>query len=148
MRAGFVSENWRQKAKYPVLKNLPGSMYTDLLIKIKNAQQVGKKTLKTRFSKMDNAVLEILSKYGFVDSVEVKGRPAKRFIHVGLRGKRSMEGCRFLSKPSVKRYLGYREIRRVKGGHGILVLSTPKGIMTGGLAKKEKAGGELLFEVW
>ncbi len=123
-------------------------MYTDLLIKIKNAQKVGKKTLKARFSKMDKAVLEILGRYGFVGQVEVKGRPSKRFIFVDLRGKRQIEGCAFLSKPSLKQYIGYKEIRRVKGGHGLLVLSTPKGVLEGGAARKEKIGGQLLFEVW
>src|SRR3989344_3254782 len=117
-------------------------MYTDLLIKIKNAQQVGRKSLKTRFSKIDKTILEILSRHGFVGSVEVKGRPSKRFIFVELRAKRSIEGCKFLSKPSIKTFSGYREIRKVKGGYGCLVLSTSKGVMDGSVARKEKVGGQ------
>lgn len=123
-------------------------MYTDLLIKIKNAQCVGKKTLKTRFSKQDKTIAEILERYGYVGEVEVKGRPSKRCIIIGLKSKRLMEGCKFLSKPSLRRYAGYKDIYRVKGGRGLLVVSTPKGVMEGGEAKKQKAGGEFLFEVW
>ncbi|MDP3725278.1 MAG: 30S ribosomal protein S8 [Nanoarchaeota archaeon] len=123
-------------------------MYIDLLTKIKNAQSVGKRSLKTRFSKQDKAVAEILSRHGYVGAVEVKGRPSKRFIFVGLQGKRPVEGCKFLSKPSLREYTGYRDLYRVKGGHGILLVSTPKGVMEGREAKKEKVGGELLFKIW
>ncbi|MEK7478972.1 MAG: 30S ribosomal protein S8 [Patescibacteria group bacterium] len=123
-------------------------MYIDLLIKIKNAQRAGKKSLKSRSSRRDKDIADMLSRHGFVGAVEVKGRPGKRFLIVGLQGKRAIEGAKFLSKPSVREYAGYRELGRVKGGRGLLVLSTPKGIIDGVTAKREKVGGELLFEVW
>ena len=123
-------------------------MYIDLLIKIKNAQVAGKKTLKSRFSRTDKAIADILGKEGFVGDSETKGRPSKRYIFVELRAKRKIEGVKFLSKPSVHTYAGYKELKKVKGGHGTLVVSTAKGIMTGERAKREKVGGELLFKVW
>jgi len=123
-------------------------MYIDLLIKIKNAHAVDKRTLKTRFTQADKAVADILLRRGYVSSVEVKGRPSKRFIFIGLRAERQVEGIRFLSKPSVHVYKGYKEFRLVKGGYGTLVVSTPKGIMTGQGARREQVGGELLFEMW
>ena len=123
-------------------------MYIDLLTKIKNAQAVGKKVLKTRFSRTDKAIADILSREGFIESSEVKGRPSKRFIFINLRSKREIEGVRFLSKPSTHRYSGHKEIKSVKGGHGTLLVSTSKGIMTNKDARREKVGGELLFEIW
>ena len=123
-------------------------MYINLLIKIKNAQAAGKKTLKSRYSRMDKAVIDILEKERFVGNSEIKGRPSKRYIFAELRAKRKIEGVKFLSKPSVHTYKGYKELKRVKGGHGILMVSTAKGIMTGENAKKEKIGGELLFEIY
>ena len=123
-------------------------MYYDLLIKIKNAQRVGKKNLKTRFSKQDRAIADILGRNGYVEGIEVKGRPSKRCIILGLKSKRQIEGCKFLSKPSIRQYTGYNNLHRVKGGRGLLVVSTSKGIMEGRNARKEKVGGELLFEVW
>lgn len=123
-------------------------MYINLLIKIKNAQAAGKKTLKARYSRIDKAIIDILEREGFVGDSETKGRPSKRYIFVELRAKRKVEGVKFLSKPSAHAYAGYKELKRVKGGHGALVVSTAKGIMTGENARKEKTGGELLFEIW
>lgn len=123
-------------------------MYIDLLIKIKNAQAAGKKLVKSRFTKTDKAVSEILQQYGFVAKSEIKGRLSKRFIFVDVKGSRPISGIRLISKPSVRRYAGYRDLRPVKGGYGTLVLSTPKGITTMSEARREKIGGELLFEIW
>ena len=97
---------------------------------------------------MDKVIAEILQRNGFIESVEVKGRPSKRFMFLDVRAKRKIEGVRFYSKPSVHQYIGYKEIKVAKGGHGLTVLSTPKGVMTGKQAKQEKVGGELLFQVW
>jgi len=123
-------------------------MYIDLLTKIKNAQAVQKKVLKTRFTRMDKAVADTLQRGGFIHKIEVKGRPSKRSMYIELRSDRRVEGMRFLSKPSVRRYVKHDEIRKVKGGYGMLVLSTPKGILSGDQAWREKTGGQILFEVW
>ena len=61
---------------------------------------------------------------------------------------RPIGGVKFVSKPSVRRYGGYRTVKSVKGGPGLLVMTTPKGIKAGHEAKKEKVGGQMLFEVW
>ena len=45
-------------------------------------------------------------------------------------------------------YRGVREVRPVRYGHGSLILSTPKGIVTDKEARKERVGGEVLFEIW
>ena len=67
-------------------------MYTDFLIKIKNAQMTGKKMMKTRSTRMDKVIAEILQRNGFIESVEVKGRPSKRFMFLDVRAKRKIEG--------------------------------------------------------
>ena len=55
---------------------------------------------------------------------------------------------RRLSKPSRRIYVSVKDIRPVKNGYGRLILSTPKGILTGEQARKEHVGGEILFEIW
>jgi small subunit ribosomal protein S8 len=55
---------------------------------------------------------------------------------------------RMLSKPSRHIYSGYRELRPVRQHYGLAVLTTPQGIMTNKEAKKQKVGGEYLFEIW
>ena len=123
-------------------------MYTDILTRIRNAQAARKKALKVRYTTMDLAVLELLKRRGFVGEIEVKGRLPKRVIEVQLNHGTPIRGGRFLSRPSIRRYVGFRDLRRVKGGYGLLVLSTPKGIMAGEEARRSKVGGQLLFEVW
>lgn len=126
-------------------------MYTDLLVKIKNAQAVKRENIKVSYSAMDNAVLEILEKWKFIENFAVKGRAPKKVFEINLKyneGKGAIGGVKILSKPSRHLYAGYNEIWPVKQGFGLLIVSTSKGIMDGQSAKKAKLGGELLFEIW
>jgi small subunit ribosomal protein S8 len=123
-------------------------MYIDLLIKLKNAQAVEKYSIKTRHTKMDYAVAEVLNRFGFIKSIEVKGKSYKKVIEIDINPDRPIRGLKLLSKPSIHRYASYRDFQKVKSGHGLLVVSTSKGIKTGEDAKKEKVGGEMLFEIW
>ncbi len=123
-------------------------MYIDFLIKIKNAEQAEKKNVKSAFSKMDYAVAEELVRYGFLKRVEIKGRAPKKTLEVALNPEKPIIGVKFLSRPSLKRYSGYDEFKPIKGGHGLLMVSTSKGVMSGVRAKKEQVGGQVLFEVW
>lgn len=126
-------------------------MYIDLLTKIKNAQAAKKENLKVSYSKMDERILEILKDSGYIDDFEKKGRGAKRIMDIELKyndGQGTISKVKFISKSPRRFYIGYKEIRPVRHGYGLLVLSTPKGILTGKEAKKLKVGGAMLFEIW
>jgi len=123
-------------------------MYIDFLIKIKNAERAGKKSMKAQFSTMDYAVAEELVRFGFLKKAEIRGRAPKRTIEAVFNPARQIQGVRFMSRPSLRRYAGYADLRPVKNGNGILMVSTSKGVMSGVRAKKEKVGGQVLFEVW
>ncbi len=122
--------------------------YTDFVIKIKNAKIAGKPIVKTDATKMSRAIAELLAARGFVKGVEVKGKGVKKYLEIDLEGKKQMHAVKFLSTSSRHRYAGYKDFKKVKNGFGMLVVSTPKGIMTGESARKEKVGGELLSEIW
>jgi len=126
-------------------------MYTDLLTRIKNAQSARLETVKAPYSNMDMAVSELLAARGYIENVQKKGRLPKRVIEIKLKytdAGGAITGIRFLSKPSRRRYFGWRDLRPVKQGYGLLIMSTPKGIMASTEAKKQKLGGEALFEIW
>ena len=76
----------------------------------------------------------------------------RRVIEVELRygedGSGAIQDIRFVSVPSRRIYAGAKELRPVKQGYGLGVVSTPKGIMAYHEAKKANMGGELLFEIW
>jgi len=125
-------------------------MYHDVLIKIKNAQDAGKKAIKVPYSAMDANVLEVLLKKGYVSRLERKGKGYKRILAVGINdvNKGGIRGLKFLSKSSRRLYVGYKELRPVRQGFGLAVLSTSKGILPGDEARKAKLGGEILFQIW
>lgn len=126
-------------------------MYHDLLIRIKNGQAVKKERVKAPYTKMDEAIANLLVKYNYLAAASKKGRNPKRILEIELKyenGKGVISGVKFISTPSRRLYAGYRGIKKVKQGYGLAVVSTPKGIMTGSEARKQKVGGELLFEIW
>ena len=127
-------------------------MYLDLLTKIKNGQASRKESVKLPYAEMDFVIAELLAKHKFVDSAFKKGRMPKRVLDVKLKydeeGKGAVQGVRVLSKPSRRLYAGYKDLRPIRQGYGLLVISTPKGIMDGKSARKQKLGGQLLFEIW
>ena len=126
-------------------------MYIDALIQLKNAQAARKEYVKLPYSNLNFEIFELLERYGFISGVEKKGRMPKRIIEAelkyeGIHGK--IQGIKIVSKPSHKVYEGYRRLRPVKQGYGVSIVSTSKGIMTGAEARKEKLGGQILFEIW
>lgn len=123
-------------------------MFIDSLIKIKNAQAAKKDLVKSRYSKLDLSVCELLRNHGFVKKVEVKGRSLKKIIEVELKAEPTIQGIKILSRPSRALYAGYKEMKKSKGGTGYLVVSTSRGVMTSEDARKQKVGGQLLFEIW
>lgn len=126
-------------------------MYTDLLTKIQNAQKAKKATVKVPFSNFDLSIAELLAKHNFVAAVNKKGRMPKRILEIELKyieEKGAISGVKFLSVPSRRLYAGYAAFRPVKQGYGIALVSTPKGVMTSLDAKRQKIGGQLLFEIW
>jgi len=117
-----------------------------------NALQRNKERVKVPYSKMDLEVLDSLAKYNYLDEVSRKGRGVKRIIDIKLKydqeHKPVISSIKLISRPSKKIYLGWRDIKKSKQGYGNYFLSTPKGIMSGYEARKNKIGGELLFEIW
>ena len=83
-------------------------MYTDILTQLKNAQLAKKKKIKVPYSNLDMAVLEILSKHGFIEEVSKKGRMPKRVIEIKLKyseNKGGIDGFKFINNTSQKIYL-------------------------------------------
>jgi len=127
------------------------SPIADMLTIIRNGLAVSKKTVKIPFSNLKFEIAKILEKEGLVEKVEKKGRTEK-FIEIDLKyfddNRPAISGLRVVSRPGQKIYLGSKEIKKVKGGYGVAIVSTSKGLMTGREAKKQNIGGEILCEIW
>jgi len=122
-----------------------------MLNAIKNAQAVNHPAVEVSFSNLKYEIAKILEKYGFVGGVEKKGRKDKKIIEIILKYEGTVpaiSGLKRISKPGQRIYLSSVQIKRVKDGHGIAVISTSKGLMSDREAKKQKRGGEVLCEIW
>ena len=124
----------------------------DLIIRIKNAGMVRKESVEIPYSRMRNSIAQKLRVTNYVGDVETVGHGPKKRLVVTLaytkEGEHRMRDVKRISKPGRRVYVGVRDIRPVKHNHGILLLSTPKGILTGDEARREHVGGEALFSIW
>jgi small subunit ribosomal protein S8 len=124
----------------------------DLINQIKNAGAVKKATISVPFSNFKLSIAEKLKEVGFVKAVEKKGKKVKKTLDITLKynedGKAFVQGVKRVSKPGRRIYRGFEDVIPVRYGFGALILSTPKGIKTDKEAKKEKVGGEALFQIW
>ena len=129
-----------------------GDPVGDFIVRLKNAGAVGHETVSVPHSKLKMAVAEVLFKEGFVGSVEKSGKKVRKTIVVNLLRKKDgsprVSEVKRLSKPSRRLYKSAKEIFPVRYGKGLLVLSTPKGVMSGKDARKAEVGGEALFEIY
>jgi small subunit ribosomal protein S8 len=123
----------------------------DMIIRIKNASDSKKESVVLPYSKLKLAILDVLLKEGFVKSFAKKGKKITKWIEVGLvyeDGMAKVRGVDRVSKTSKRVYYQAKDIRPVKSGYGLLLLSTPQGIMTDKMAKTAHVGGEALFKIW
>ena len=124
---------------------------SNMIISIKNAGRVGKSSVSIPYSKLKNAIALCLMKEGYVSSVLKKTKDGSPVIEIGLiytENKPKIQEVDRMSKQSRRVYLGMKDIHSVRNGSGLLVLSTPKGILSGKEARKEQVGGEALFKLW
>ena len=124
----------------------------DMLTRIRNALLVGKPTVEIPMSKIKIEIARILKEEGYISNVkpvEEEGRQLLRvYLKYGVNNEAAIRDLKRVSKPGCRVYVGKDEIRRVQGGLGISIITTPKGVMTGRQARREGVGGEILCEVW
>ena len=124
----------------------------DMLTRIRNAVQARHPVVEMPSSTMKVAIAEVLRDEGYIKGFSVQGDPPKKKLRLELRytGKQEpvVTGLRRISKPGLRVYSGAGEIPRVYGGLGVAILSTSRGVMSGGQARKMRVGGEVLCHVW
>ncbi len=124
---------------------------SDALTRIKNAQLAGRETLEIPFSKVKFEMAKIMEREGFLAQVEKKGVKDKQNLILKLKynqGTPAIQDLRRVSKLSRRVYIRAAEIKPVKQGYGLAIISTSRGLLTAKEAKKNKLGGEILCEIW
>ena len=124
----------------------------DMFTRIRNGgTAANKKDVAMPTSKMKVALAGVLKEEGYITDFREEGEGVKKqlFITLKFRNRVSViEGIQRVSKPSCRTYCSSSDIPRVRNGMGIVILSTPKGILSGKVAKSENVGGEILCQVW
>ncbi len=122
-----------------------------MLTRIRNAIAVGKSEISLPYSKIKLSVAQILAKNGFIAAVDSDGKGIEKKIIIVINEQNAnpkITEIDRLSRPGRRLYVKAKEIPKVKSGRGIVIVSTPKGVMSGDDAKKSSVGGELICKVY
>ena len=123
----------------------------DLITRIRNAIAVGKTEIRVPASKLKIAVANKLQESNYIEKVEIEAAKPRDIIHIVINSadrNANINAIKKVSRPGRRIYVGANDIPKVKSGRGTVLISTPKGILTGQEAKKAKLGGEILIEVY
>lgn len=124
---------------------------SDMLTRIRNAQMAGKKSVDMPGSKLKAAVAKVLKDEGYIVDFEARVDGVKPRLRVDLKyfdGKPVIAEIDRISRPSLRRYSGRDGLPKVRGGLGIAIVSTSKGVMTDRAARAQGVGGEVLCTVF
>jgi len=124
---------------------------SDMLTRIRNAQAVSHKTVVIPFSKLKFNLAKVLEKEKLVGKVVIQGRKIRKTIEIELKyeeGKPIAGNLKRISKPGQRIYIKNDQLRPIRQGYGLIIVSTSSGLMTNKEAKKKGLGGEVICEVW
>lgn len=123
----------------------------DFLTRIRNAILSRKARTEVPASRIKQAICDVLQDEGFIAGyrrLENTGQPT---LQVDLKWKNdrcAIEGLRRVSRPGRRQYVNKDGIPKVRGGQGIAILTTSRGLMSDRGARKQAVGGEVICEVW
>jgi len=124
----------------------------DMLTSIRNAQAARKETVSVPYSKIKMEIAKVLAKEKFIKEADHKGKKVNKIIDIVLNydsfNRPAITSLKRVSKPSRRIYSPSSKIKKIRQGFGFQILSTPKGILSGKEARREKIGGEVICEVY
>jgi len=122
-----------------------------MLTRIRNAQMAGKTTVEMPGSKLKAAVAAVLKDEGYVSDFAASTEEGKPRLNVELKyfqGKPVIAEIDRISRPGLRNYAGKDELPSVRGGLGVAIVSTSRGVMTDRAARAAGVGGEVLCTVF
>nr|YP_009105190.1 ribosomal protein S8 [Pseudochlorella signiensis]AIT93863.1 ribosomal protein S8 [Pseudochlorella signiensis] len=123
---------------------------SDILTRIRNANLVKSQTVSIPLTRISQKISVILEKEGFIESFQIfpSDEIALRLKYKGREKKPCITNLKRISKPGLRIYANHKEIPKILGGMGIVILSTSQGIMTDREARFYGIGGEILCSIW
>ncbi len=123
----------------------------DMLTRIRNGQQAKKDSILTPASKLRARVLDVLQREGYIRGYSAADGGVAASLRIDLKyfeGKPAIQHVARVSKPGRRVYSGAEELPRVRNGLGIVIVSTPKGVLSDAEAREQNVGGEVLCQVF
>ncbi len=124
---------------------------SDMLTRIRNAQMARHVDVRLPSSKIKVAIAKVLYEEGYITSFQVDTTEAQKpVLHIELKFYQHqpvIASLKRISRPGLRIFRSHQELPKVKGGLGVAIISTPKGVMTDGAARAQGVGGEVLCEV-
>jgi small subunit ribosomal protein S8 len=124
----------------------------DMLTRIRNATAARRVSVDIPWSRQKEKIARVLVDEGYLEAAAVVENRPQNVLRIDLRydaqRRPEISGLRRESRPSLRVYVGVREIPAVRRGLGVNVLSTPKGILVDRVARRENVGGEVICTVW
>jgi small subunit ribosomal protein S8 len=124
----------------------------DMLTRIRNGQQARKDSVLTPASKLRARVLDVLQREGYIrgySDADIAGAQANLRIDLKyFEGQPAIQHVARVSKPGRRVYSGAQDLPRVRNGLGIVIVSTPKGVLSDAEAREQNVGGEVLCQVF
>ncbi|WP_310498143.1 30S ribosomal protein S8 [Sandarakinorhabdus sp.] len=123
----------------------------DMLTRIRNGQQAKKDSILTPASKLRARVLDVLQREGYIRGYSQAAEGAAAALRIDLKyfeGRPAIQHVARVSKPGRRVYSGATELPRVRNGLGIVIVSTPKGVLSDAEAREQNVGGEVLCQVF
>lgn len=124
----------------------------DMLTRIRNANQNRAAKVTMPSSKMKETIASILKEEGYIENYSIEKNDVQNTLTLTLKygnnKERVITGLKRISKPGLRVYASHEDIPTVLNGLGIAIISTPKGVMTDKLARKNNVGGEVIAYIW
>ena len=129
----------------------------NMLTQIRNAALAGRDEVIMPYSKIKHEAIKILASKGYLENISKKQKRNRLYLSCfisylptvpGSRPRARLSQIKKVSKPSRRIYKKVSELQPTRQGYGLAVISTSKGLMTEEEARKQKLGGEIIFQVW
>jgi small subunit ribosomal protein S8 len=124
----------------------------DMLTRVRNALSARHAKVDVPASRLKTELARILKDEGYIANYKLTEDGSQKSIRIYLKYTTGnvpvISRIERVSRPGCRVYVGSKEVPRVLGGLGVNILTTPRGVMTGKMARKEGVGGEVLCHVW
>jgi small subunit ribosomal protein S8 len=125
---------------------------SDMLTRVRNAMRARHPKVDVPSSKLKMEIARIMKEEGYILNYKMADEGTKKSIRIYLKYTPANEPViskiERVSRPGCRVYVGSQDVKRVLGGLGISILTTPRGVMTGSAARRENVGGELLCKIY